>query len=75
MYNDVYDDSDPNEGFVNEERVEEAFRDGAQACREMMARFVASENENTAASIRANWNPSWGEDPGKLDGEIPVGPW
>jgi len=48
-----------------------AFIGGAQACREMMARFVACENESTAASIRANWNPKWGPDPGKLEGDIP----
>lgn len=50
---------------------QKAFVAGAQACREMMARFVASQDESTAASIRANWNPSWGPDPGKLEGDIP----
>jgi len=41
---------------------------GAQACREMMARFVESggteAERNIASSIRANWHPGWGEDPG-----------
>lgn len=42
------------------------FRAGAQLCREMMARFVEQGGDPiTAASIRANWNPSWGADPGK----------
>lgn len=62
------------EGCVNEEEADEAFRLGAQACREMMARFVEQGGDTvTAASIRANWHPSWGEDPGKLDGDIPEG--
>ena len=39
---------------------------GVQMCREMMARFVEQGGDTiTAASIRANWNPSWGDDPGK----------
>jgi hypothetical protein len=49
-----------------------AFRDGAQACREMMARFVEQGGDGVsgiyaviAASIRANWRPSWGDDPGR----------
>lgn len=42
-----------------------SFRQGAQACREMMARFVEQGGDaTTAASIRANWPPSWGPDPG-----------
>ena len=47
------------------------FRRGAQNCREMMARFVeqgGTETErNIAASIRANWHPGWGDDPGPPD--------
>jgi len=55
-------------GFT-EERVEEiardAFRGGARMTREMMARFVEQGGDAaTAASIRANWNPNWGADPG-----------
>ena len=39
---------------------------GAQECREMMARFVEGAGDViTAISIRANWNPTWGADPGK----------
>jgi hypothetical protein len=41
------------------------FRRGAQACREMLARFVEQGGDTvTANSIRANWNPAWGTDPG-----------
>jgi hypothetical protein len=41
------------------------FRRGAQACREMLARFVEQGGDaTTAASLRANWNPLWGDDPG-----------
>jgi hypothetical protein len=41
---------------------------GARACREMMARFVEQGgNTATAASIRANWHPAWGTDPGTVD--------
>jgi hypothetical protein len=49
-----------------------AFRAGAQEMREMQARFVAQGAPGTrggphvliAQSIRANWNPQWGPDPG-----------
>jgi hypothetical protein len=40
------------------------FRAGLLACREYMARFVAAESTTIAASIRANWWPDLGEDPG-----------
>ena len=40
------------------------FRAGLLACREHMARFVAAESPTIAASIRANWWPDLGEDPG-----------
>lgn len=60
------DGDDGMEGYVTEDRAEECFRDGARACREMMARFVEQGGDsNTAASIRANWNPTWGKDPGR----------
>jgi hypothetical protein len=66
---------DSNDAY-SEERVQEAFIAGAQACREMMARFVEQGGDAaTAASIRANWLPSWGVDPGKLDGEIYTDAW
>lgn len=52
--------------------VDRAFRRGAQQCREMMACFVEQGGGPTrgvhsmiAGSIRANWNPDWGEDPGR----------
>lgn len=49
-----------------EDRMEDAFRFGLQAMREMLARFVEQGGDTTTAmSIRANWNPSWGPDPGK----------
>lgn len=45
-----------------------AFWQGAQACREMMARFVEQGGDLvTAQSIRLNWNPEWGKDPGPPD--------
>ena len=43
------------------------FKRGAQATREMMARFVEVTHPEIAASIRANWHPGWGEDPGRPD--------
>ncbi|NVB81779.1 MAG: hypothetical protein HOV81_25515 [Kofleriaceae bacterium] len=52
---DMRDDAEANE-----------FRRGAQECREMMARFVEGQGlADIAASIRANWNPQWGADPGR----------
>lgn len=69
------DDDDGHAGYVTEERAEEAFREGAAAAREMLARFVEQGGDpSTAASLRANWHPDWGTDPGKLDGTIPKGP-
>lgn len=54
------------EGYVTDERAEEAFVDGAQAMREMLARFVEQGGDAiTAQSIRLNWNPAWGADPGR----------
>lgn len=39
---------------------------GLQDMREMLARFVEQGGDaTTAASLRANWNPEWGEDPGQ----------
>jgi hypothetical protein len=59
------DDGSMN-GVVTEERCEEAFIEGARACREMMARFVEQGGDSMAAmSIRANWHPDWGTDPGR----------
>ncbi len=40
------------------------FRAGLLACREYMARFVSATHPEIAASIRANWWPNLGDDPG-----------
>ena len=54
------------DGYVTDDRAEEFFRAGAQQMREMLARFVEQGGDvTTAGSIRANWVPNWGEDPGK----------
>lgn len=53
------------------------FRAGLIACREYMARFVEAESPTIAASIRANWWPSLGDDlgaPRKIEwGEVTEG--
>jgi hypothetical protein len=53
------------------EKQAEAFIAGAQQMREMLARFVeqggSDVEKKIAVSIRANWAPSWGKDPGKPD--------
>ena len=42
------------------------FRAGILVCREIMARFVEQGGDSkTAESIRANWFPALGPDPGK----------
>jgi hypothetical protein len=65
MSYEVWGDNDDDRGFT-ESRMDDAFRDGAQAMREMLARFVEQGGDSTTAmSIRANWNPEWGKDPGK----------
>lgn len=69
-------DLDDHDGYVTEERAAEMFILGAQAMREMLARFIEHGGDPvTAGSIRANWVPTWGKDPGKLDGDIPVDCW
>lgn len=63
---EVWGDEGNIDGGYTEERMQEAFVQGAQACREMTARFVEQGGDtSTAMSIRANWHPSWGVDPGK----------
>jgi hypothetical protein len=64
------DGGDQDEGGFTDDRVGEigmeCFRRGVQTCREMMARFIEQGGDHvTAQSIRANWNPNWGADPGK----------
>jgi hypothetical protein len=46
-------------------RERSRFIRGAQVCREMMARFVEQGGHPVIAqSIRLNWRPAWGDDPG-----------
>lgn len=62
------DGDDPHEGWVREERAAEMFVEGAQAMREMLARFVEQGGHaEIAQSIRLNWHPGWGKDPGRPD--------
>ncbi len=58
-------DDEAYEGYVTEERAAEFFVGGLRAMREMLARFVESESPAIAQSMRLNWNPSWGPDPGR----------
>lgn len=54
------------DGMVPDERAEEMFTGGLVAMREMLARFVEqSGHDEIANSMRLNWNPSWGEYPGR----------
>jgi hypothetical protein len=53
------------EGYVTEERAQEYFIGGLVAMREMLARFIEPQDATMAQSIRANWRPEWGKDPGK----------
>jgi hypothetical protein len=67
------DGDDGHERCRTDEHVKESFVTGAQALREMLARFVEQGGDTrTAESIRANWPPAWGPDPGKLEGPLPV---
>lgn len=60
------DDDTGHENCPTEEQVKQSFVTGAQAMREMLARFVEQGGDrSTAASLRANWPPSWGDDPGR----------
>jgi hypothetical protein len=73
-YEAFVDGDDGHDHCISEETAEEAFVRGAQAAREMLARFVEQGGDHaTAASIRANWHPAWGTDPGRLDGNIHEG--
>jgi hypothetical protein len=53
------------------EKQQEAFIAGAQQMREMLARFVEqgpdSPSHVIAKSMRLNWAPTWGKDPGEPD--------
>jgi len=64
------------EGYITEDRAEELMIGAAQVMREMLARFVEQGGDATiAASIRANWIPGWGKDPGEWESEIPNDFW
>jgi hypothetical protein len=68
----VLDDFSPPDGYVTEDRAEDLFAAGAQAMREMLAQFVEQGgNLVLAESIRANWHPGWGKDPGRPDSVAP----
>ena len=72
---DYLEEPEGPEGYVTEERAEEAFVAGLQAMREMLARFVEQGgNTEIATSIRLNWHPSWGKDPGR-PAEIATSAW
>lgn len=61
-------------GFADED-MERAFRAGAAQMREMLARFVEQDGHPALArSMRLNWVPNWGNDPGKSD-EVHADPW
>jgi hypothetical protein len=73
---EVYGDGgDQDEGGFTEDRVQEIALSAAQVMREMLARFVEVESPTIAESIRANWIPTWGKDPGKWEGPIPSDIW
>lgn len=55
-----------NEGYVTEERAQEMFVAGLQAMREMLARHLEKcYMEEVANTIRRQWAPTWGVDPGQ----------
>ena len=66
MSYEVWGEGDEMDGYVTEEVAEQKFIDGLQAMREMLAQFVEQAGDTTTAmSLRANWSPSWGADPGR----------
>jgi len=70
------DGGDQDEAGFTEDRVQEIALSAARAMREMLARFVEQGGDAvTAESIRANWIPTWGTDPGKWEGPIPTDIW
>lgn len=60
-----------HDGSFADADMERAFRAGAAQMREMLARFVERGGDSPATAIaqsmRANWVPNWGDDPGKQD--------
>lgn len=70
MSYEAWGEQDEDAGFT-ENRMDDAFRQGLQAMREMLARFIEQGGDaTTAMSIRANWNPDWGKDPGKPEFDL-----
>ena len=61
--NDTLRDSTGQDEFMNPCRVV-MFRAGLLVCREYIARFIEAESPSIARSIRANWWPNLGPDPG-----------
>lgn len=65
---------DPPDRYFNEDEACEleaaAFIRGAQACREMVARSLAQGG--SPFHVRETWHPDWGDDPGRLEGELPM---
>jgi hypothetical protein len=59
------DDMGPPDGYCTTERAEELFVGGLVAMREMLAQFIEAQDATMAQSIRANWKPEWGKDPGR----------
>lgn len=72
---EVYGDGDEGDTGIPEDRAQEMATTAAQVMREMLARFVEVESPSIAQSIRANWIPTWGTDPGKWEGPIPSDIW
>jgi hypothetical protein len=58
---------DGPDGYVTDERAQEYFIGGLVAMREMLAQFIEPQDPTMAQSIRANWKPEWGKDPGRPD--------
>lgn len=72
---EVYGHGDEGGDGITEDRAQEMAIAAAQVMREMLARFVEVDSPTIAQSIRANWIPSWGADPGKWEGPIPTDIW
>ena len=64
-------DAGVHEDCVTHDDAAKCFEGGLQAMREMLARFVENGGDTPcktlAESMRANWDPSWGKDPGRPD--------
>lgn len=69
------DGGDDEDRGYTEDRVQEIALSAAAVMREMLARFVEVDSPTIAQSIRANWIPNWGKDPGKWEGPIPTDIW